>query len=71
MNSPFHSRGVVRWSRGQECRAENIGVERHPHARLQQDVKRLMREPNGEMIVSESKYVEDRGNSTGVGVGIA
>ena len=51
--------------------AENIGVERHPLARLQQDVKRLMREPNGDMIVSESKYLEDRGNSTGVGVGIA
>jgi hypothetical protein len=36
---------VVRWSSGQEFAVENVVVERHTHARLQHDVKRLVQEP--------------------------
>ena len=36
---------VVRWSRGQGLAVENVVVERHTHARLQHDVKRLVQEP--------------------------
>ena len=36
---------VVQWSRGQEFAVENVVIAPHTHARLQHDVKRLVREP--------------------------
>jgi len=36
---------VVRWSRGEEFAVENVVVERHTHARLQDYMKRLVQEP--------------------------